>query len=94
MFRLASHPSALTRTITSPNFNRSSRYLAQLATHKTTSVQEFHPYFIPRNTRGNLPVYTDIRNGGTRYLVLLRNVDGNINVCYFYVSYRPLTDTP
>ncbi|KAG5653265.1 hypothetical protein H0H81_001425 [Sphagnurus paluster] len=36
-----------------------------------------YPYFIPRNTRGNLPVYTDIRNGGTRYQVLVRNIDGN-----------------
>ncbi|KAF8630427.1 hypothetical protein AX15_002975 [Amanita polypyramis BW_CC] len=39
-----------------------------------------HPYFISRNTRGNLPVYTDIRNGGTRYLLLIRNVDGNANL--------------
>ncbi|KAG6869092.1 hypothetical protein C0993_003412 [Termitomyces sp. T159_Od127] len=29
-----------------------------------------YPYFVPRNSRGNLPVYTDVRNGGTRYLVL------------------------
>ncbi|KAL5511718.1 hypothetical protein ACEPAH_4936 [Sanghuangporus vaninii] len=36
-------------------------------------------YFIPRNTRGSLPVYTDIRNGGTRYLVLVRNIRGNIH---------------
>ncbi|KAG6889712.1 hypothetical protein C0992_004341 [Termitomyces sp. T32_za158] len=35
-----------------------------------------YPYFVPRNTRGSLPVYTDVRNGGTRYLVLVRNVDG------------------
>jgi Mitochondrial large subunit ribosomal protein (Img2) len=42
-----------------------------------------YSYFVPRNTRGNLPVYTDIRNGGTRYLVLVRNVDGNANVCEF-----------
>lgn len=39
-----------------------------------------YPYFVPRNTRGNLPVYTDVRNGGTRYLVMIRNIDGNANV--------------
>lgn len=42
------------------------------------------PYFIPRNTRGNLPIYTDVRNAGGRYMVLVRNVEGNIGVCFFY----------
>ncbi|KAF9649006.1 hypothetical protein BDM02DRAFT_2002662 [Thelephora ganbajun] len=37
------------------------------------------PYFIQRNSRGSIPVYTDIRNAGTRYLVLIRNVEGNVN---------------
>jgi hypothetical protein len=58
---------------------RSPRLLAQLTTATTQGVP-VHPYFVPRNTRGNLPVYTDVRNGGTRYLVLVRNVDGNVNV--------------
>jgi len=34
------------------------------------------PYFVPRNTRGSLPVYTDIRNSN-RYLTLIRNVEGS-----------------
>ncbi|KAI6043073.1 mitochondrial large subunit ribosomal protein-domain-containing protein [Pisolithus marmoratus] len=38
------------------------------------------PYFVRRNTRGSLPVYTDIRNGGTRYLVQIRNVEGQAQV--------------
>jgi len=38
------------------------------------------PYFVQRNSRGSIPVYTDIRNAGTRYLVLIRNVEGNANV--------------
>jgi large subunit ribosomal protein L49 len=38
------------------------------------------PYFVPRNTRGSLPIYSDIRNGGTRYLISVRNVEGNIKV--------------
>lgn len=37
------------------------------------------PYFIRRNSRGSLPVYTDVRNGGTKYLVTIRNVQGQIN---------------
>ncbi|KAF8275253.1 hypothetical protein EI94DRAFT_1712679 [Lactarius quietus] len=36
------------------------------------------PYFVPRNTRGSLPIYSDLRNGGTRYLISVRNVEGNI----------------
>ncbi|KAJ4467475.1 mitochondrial large subunit ribosomal protein-domain-containing protein [Lentinula edodes] len=36
------------------------------------------PYFVPRNSNGSLPVYTDIRNGGTRLLLTIRNIDGNI----------------
>ncbi|RDB21170.1 54S ribosomal protein img2, mitochondrial [Hypsizygus marmoreus] len=47
------------------------------ATAQPASI--LYPYYVPRNTRGNLPVYTDVRNGGTRYLVLIRNVDGNAN---------------
>ncbi|KZV75780.1 hypothetical protein PENSPDRAFT_570851 [Peniophora sp. CONT] len=34
-------------------------------------------YDVPRNSNGSLPVYTDIRNGGTRHLTLIRNVEGN-----------------
>ena len=38
-----------------------------------------HPYFVSRNTRGSLPVYTDIRNSN-KYLTLIRNVEGNVDV--------------
>lgn len=48
---------------------------------QVTNVQ--HPYFIPRNANERLPVYSDIRNGGTRYLVLIRNVEGNVDVSSF-----------
>ena len=37
-------------------------------------------YFVPRNSQGNLPVYTDVRNNGGRYFVLVRNIDGNAEV--------------
>lgn len=60
---------------------------------KPVSVK--YPYFIPRNTRGNLPVYTDVRNGGTRYLVLVRNVDGNIDALARELSQKLLPkDSP
>ncbi|KAF5324484.1 hypothetical protein D9611_004540 [Ephemerocybe angulata] len=36
-----------------------------------------YSFFVSRNSNGNLPVYSDIRNGGTRLLVSIRNVDGN-----------------
>ncbi|KAG1819560.1 ribosomal protein L49/IMG2 [Suillus subaureus] len=36
-------------------------------------------FFIPRNSRGSLPVYTDIRNGGTKYIISIRNVQGKLD---------------
>ncbi|KAJ3728745.1 hypothetical protein EV361DRAFT_926803 [Lentinula raphanica] len=39
-----------------------------------------HKYFVPRNSNGSLPVFTDVRNGGTRLLLTIRNIDGNIPV--------------
>lgn len=41
------------------------------------------PYFVRRNSRGSLPVYSDIRNGATRYQVQIRNVDGHVDVSTF-----------
>ncbi|EPQ29137.1 uncharacterized protein PFL1_03425 [Pseudozyma flocculosa PF-1] len=39
-----------------------------------------HPYFVPRigKTGDSLPVYTDIRNGGTRVLTEIRKVQGDV----------------
>ncbi|KAF8503780.1 hypothetical protein F5888DRAFT_1606227 [Russula emetica] len=36
------------------------------------------PYLVPRNSRGYLPVYSKVRYGGTRHLISIRNVEGNI----------------
>jgi hypothetical protein len=64
---------------------RFSRGFAQAASmtarDSTAPTAVRHPYFIQRNSRGSVPVYTDVRNAGTRYLVLIRNVEGNVNVC-------------
>jgi len=35
------------------------------------------PYRVNRTPSNNLPVYTDIRNGRTRILTLVRKVEGN-----------------
>jgi large subunit ribosomal protein L49 len=43
-------------------------------------IRRCHHYFVPRNGQGSLPVYTDIRNAGSRHLVLVRNVDGDATV--------------
>ncbi|KAI0721643.1 mitochondrial large subunit ribosomal protein-domain-containing protein [Cerioporus squamosus] len=55
---------------------RQARLYSQVAQHATSPTSTL-PYLVRRNTRGSIPVYTDIRNGGTRYLVLIRNVEGN-----------------
>ncbi|TFK55191.1 hypothetical protein OE88DRAFT_1723577 [Heliocybe sulcata] len=47
------------------------------AQHAPMAVQ--YPYFIPRNSRGSIPVYTDVRNAGGRFLILIRNVEGDVN---------------
>lgn len=52
-----------------------------------------YPYYVPRNSRGSLPVYTDIRNGGSRFLISVRNVQGNVDVRHlslYLSSPRPL----
>ncbi|TBU32364.1 mitochondrial large subunit ribosomal protein-domain-containing protein [Dichomitus squalens] len=69
-----------------PRLARLYSELASAATHsalpdpppqRATSPANQLPYLVRRNTKGSIPVYTDIRNGGTRYLVLIRNVQGN-----------------
>ncbi|KAI6110021.1 mitochondrial large subunit ribosomal protein-domain-containing protein [Pisolithus sp. B1] len=65
-----------TRFVAQPAVSR--RTLSQAAATTPSHVQR--PYFVRRNTHGSLPVYTDIRNGGTRYLVQIRNVEGQAQV--------------
>ncbi|KAH8117255.1 hypothetical protein DFH11DRAFT_1541565 [Phellopilus nigrolimitatus] len=56
---------------------RSRSYAQSAHAHAPAPAHLQLPYFIPRNSKGSLPVYSDIRNGGTRYLVLVKNVRGN-----------------
>ncbi|KAL6309016.1 mitochondrial large subunit ribosomal protein-domain-containing protein [Sparassis latifolia] len=57
------------------------RCYSQIAVNASqpTSAHTQLPYHVPRNTRGSIPVYTDIRNGGTQHLTLIRNIEGNID---------------
>lgn len=53
---------------------------ARLYTTQLAAAAADLPYRVRRNSHGSVPVYTDIRNGGTRYLVQIRNVEGNVDV--------------
>ncbi|GAA5861880.1 hypothetical protein JCM1840_006862 [Sporobolomyces johnsonii] len=39
-------------------------------------------YFVPRSRFGELPVYADIRNGGSRYLTVVRKVQGDLDALH------------
>ncbi|EAU88353.1 hypothetical protein CC1G_05119 [Coprinopsis cinerea okayama7 len=49
-----------------------------LASASTPAARQQPAYFVQRNANGNLPVYTDVRNAGSRILVQIRNVDGSV----------------
>lgn len=49
-----------------------------------------YPYFVSRTPNGTLPVYSDIRN--TKYILLIRNVAGDINVCVTTEMITALSD--
>lgn len=49
----------------------------------TSSLQRNLPYYITRTERNQaLPVYSNIRSGGTRQEILIRHVSGNLSVSY------------
>lgn len=48
------------------------------ASQKKTAIQ--YPYFVPRNSNGAVPVYSDFKNQKSRNLTLIRNIEGNVNV--------------
>ena len=73
--RFPPHPFSFSNRLFIPR-----RFLASNATSGPASSSQ-HPYLVPRNSRGSLPVYSDVRNGGSRYLISIRNVEGNIKVC-------------
>lgn len=42
-----------------------------------SSIAPCKVYFVRRTRFGSLPVYLDIKGGGTKYLTLIRKVEGN-----------------
>lgn len=50
--------------------------------YKKTSIE--YPYFVPRNSKGSVPVYSDIRNNHTKHLTLIRNVEGSVLVSVLF----------
>lgn len=44
------------------------------------------PYHVLRNSQGSLPVYSDIRNQGSKYLLQVRNIEGDVDVRGFIFS--------
>ncbi|PPQ78539.1 hypothetical protein CVT25_011811 [Psilocybe cyanescens] len=71
--------SQLTRTNANRTFSEAATANELVSTSSTTPPLSL-PYYVPRNTRGNLPVYTDVRNAGGRYMILVRNIEGNAGV--------------
>ncbi|KAJ7445726.1 hypothetical protein B0H11DRAFT_2338381 [Mycena galericulata] len=40
-----------------------------------------HPiksYFVPRNARNHLPIYTTFRSGGAQCFILIKNIQGHV----------------
>jgi len=57
---------------------------AQATTTKATTttpqiIYKKYPFFVRRTTNGTLPVYTDLKNGRTRRLTIIRKVEGDVN---------------
>lgn len=50
---------------------------------RTQQIPLRYPYFVPRvGTYGvNLPVYSDVRRGGDKWLTIIRKVEGDAPVC-------------
>lgn len=62
------------------SFHASRSYATQAALAATPKPVQY-PYYIARNTMGSLPVYTEFKNAGARCQILIRNVEGDVNVC-------------
>ncbi|KAK3814415.1 MAG: mitochondrial large subunit ribosomal protein-domain-containing protein [Benniella sp.] len=63
---------------TSKTTATASEVVAKAAAPKATSPPPLpKSYFVERTKSGQLPVYRDIRNGGTRELIIVRKIQGD-----------------
>jgi large subunit ribosomal protein L49 len=46
----------------------------------STATLPATPYIVERTANGSLPVYSDVRNGGTSHTTLVRKIRGDIEV--------------
>ena len=61
---------------------------AEMTAHLHKTAIEY-PYFVPRNSNGCVPVYSDFKNNRTREITLIRNVEGNVHVRPVFVPVLP-----
>lgn len=55
---------------------------AELEAHFHKTAIEY-PYFVPRNSNGCVPVFSDFKSNRTREITLIRNVEGNVQASVF-----------
>jgi Mitochondrial large subunit ribosomal protein (Img2) len=66
---------------------------AETTAHLQKTAIEY-PYFVPRNSNGCVPVYSDFKSNKTREITLIRNVEGNVNVCTIFDAEYDANDFP
>ncbi|GAA5894588.1 mitochondrial 54S ribosomal protein mL49 IMG2 [Sporobolomyces salmoneus] len=74
-------PSSLSSIPPSPAPSTSEQTTPRFTTGSATSTlgEEDSKYFVPRSQFGELPVYSDVRNNGTRVLTVIRKVHGDVS---------------
>lgn len=54
--------------------------IARAAQARKQVIHAQYPYFVPRTSSHNLPVYSDVKNNGARYILLIQGIQGNADV--------------
>lgn len=79
-----------------PAYVQSSRFESTVADHTLSDTPQAsmpkpvrYPYFVSRVGMAgtSLPVYTDIRHGGSKWITQIRKVEGDVSVRYKVESY-------
>ncbi|KIM32217.1 hypothetical protein M408DRAFT_326853 [Serendipita vermifera MAFF 305830] len=64
----------------------------QTAHFQKTAIE--YPYFVPRNSNGCVPVYSDFKSNRSREITLIRNVEGDVNALKDDLVATLFPDTP